>query len=180
MAMKFERTEIEGVMRVLPRLHQDERGIFRRTFCQEELAKGDIYAQIIQVNISENPKCHTLRGLHYQLSPFEEQKLITCISGEIFNIVLDLRPKSSTYRRWTTVTLCSVKRDSLFIPTGCANGFLTMKPDSSLLYLMGAPFNEAAYRGIRYNDPQFGFKWPCAPECISKRDQSFPDFKLEQ
>ena len=175
--MKLQENSISGIYTILPDLHQDERGVFRRSFCQEELLKHEIHFEVKQGNISENFYKHTLRGFHYQLGPSGESKVITCVSGALYNVLLDLRPESKTYKEWVAIEISSEKRESILVPTGCANAFLTMADQTIVHYYMSNYYSPDKYRGIRYNDPAFAFEWPCKPAVISERDINFPDYQ---
>lgn len=174
--MKFVSQKISGHFLIVPDLHQDERGVFRRSYCKDEFAQQGIDFNVKQGNISENFKKHTLRGFHYQLSPSNESKIITCVTGALYNVVLDLRKQSSTYKQWVAHEISSDKRESLYVPSGCANAFLTMESNTIVHYYMGDLFSPNTYSGIRYNDPEFAVEWPCEPEIITEKDLNLPDF----
>lgn len=175
--MKFIAQNIPDVFLIKPKLHQDNRGIFRRNFCQEELLKNNIDFVVKQGNISENFKQYTLRGFHYQSYPSQEAKIISCVTGKIYNVVLDIRQKSKTYKQWVIITISSKEKNSIYIPAGCANAFLTLENNTIVHYYMADLFKPDSYQGIRYNDPTFNFKWPHEPAVISEKDLNFPDFK---
>lgn len=158
-------------------LHEDKRGVFRRSFCRRELDQLGVKFEVKQGNISENLKKHTLRGFHYQVEPRAESKVLTCIVGRTYNIVVDLRPKSAFYQHWVPVEISAEDRRSILIPPGCANAFLTMSDNTILHYYMGEFFEPSCYRGIRYNDPLFRFEWPREPAEISERDLGFPNYR---
>jgi dTDP-4-dehydrorhamnose 3,5-epimerase len=174
--MKFSKTAIEGVLLVELDVAEDERGFFARTFCEEEFIRAGIAMRPKQINTSQNRDALTLRGLHYQVSPHGESKLVHCVRGRLFDVVVDLRRASASYRRWIGVELAPESCRLLFIPEGCAHGFLTLEASTDLIYVMGHPFVAEAARGVRWNDPAFDIKWPAEPRVISKRDSSFPDF----
>ena len=125
--MKFISQNINDLFLIIPDLHRDERGVFRRSFCKEIFEKNGVEFNSLQGNISENFNKHTLRGFHYQSSPSDESKIITCVTGALFNIVLDLRKKSKTYKQWSSLEIDSKQRQSIYVPAGCANAFLTLK-----------------------------------------------------
>ena len=177
--MKFIAQSIPGLFLIFPDLHQDDRGVFRRSFCKAEFAQHGIDFDVKQGNISENFKQHTMRGFHYQVPPSNESKVISCVSGALYNVVLDLRKDSKMYQKWVVLEVSAVKRESMHIPAGCANAFLTMEDNTIVHYYMGDYFGPSAYRGFRYNDPKFAVKWPCEPEVISEKDLYFPDFEEE-
>ncbi len=172
--MIFKKKKIKGVFLIKHDLIKDNRGIFRRSFCKNILKKHKF--DVKQGNISENTRKYTLRGFHYQKLPSKESKIITCISGKIYNIVLDLRKYSKTYKKWIEITLDDKTKDSLYIPYGCANAYLTMKNNTVIHYYMSDFYTPKSYKGIRYNDPYFKFIWPHKPKVISKRDNNFEDF----
>ena len=174
--MNFISQKINGLFLIIPDLHIDERGVFRRSFCKEVFEKNGVNFNSLQGNISENFNKHTLRGFHYQSSPSNESKIITCVTGSLFNIVLDLRKKSNTYKQWSTLEINSKKGQSIYVPAGCANAFLTLEENTIVHYYMNDSYNPNTYKGIRYNDPAFSFKWPFEPKIISEKDLNLPDF----
>jgi dTDP-4-dehydrorhamnose 3,5-epimerase len=174
--MKFTELEISGAWLIEPEPQIDERGVFRRHFCAEEFSSRGIVPAVAQGNISENPKKHTLRGFHFQVPPFEEAKTLSCVSGAIYDVVVDLRAASPSFMKWVSIEISASDRRSLHVPTGCANAWLTTEPNTMIHYYMSHPYNPAAGRGFRYNDPAFGFLWPAAPAVISKKDLNYQDF----
>jgi dTDP-4-dehydrorhamnose 3,5-epimerase len=167
---------IAGVYLVEPERHCDERGFFARTWCREEFARAGLNADWVQCNVSFNSKRGTLRGLHYQAAPHEEVKLVRCTQGAIYDVVVDLRPGSPTFRQSFGVELTAANHLAVYIPAGCAHGFQTLADGSEVFYQMGAPFEAAAARGVRWNDPAFAIAWPMSPTVISERDQAYADF----
>jgi dTDP-4-dehydrorhamnose 3,5-epimerase len=174
--MRFAETALAGVVTVDLDAAQDERGFFARTFCEDEFRNAGITMQPRQTNVSHNIKAFTLRGMHYQAAPHGETKVVQCIRGRIFDVVVDLRSGSPTHRRWVGVELAPDLRRMLFIPEGCAHGFLTLEDESDVFYLMGSAYVPEAGRGVRWNDPAFGIVWPAPPRVISARDGSYPDY----
>lgn len=174
--MTFTPLELPGVWTIEPELFADERGVFRRSFCAKEFAARGLTATAAQGNLSENPHEGTLRGFHYQERPFEEAKTITCVTGALYDIVVDLRRESPTFMKWVAVELSAADRRSLHVPAGCANAWLTTAPDTIVHYYMSEAYVPASYRGFRYNDPQFAFRWPREPRVISDKDRQLPDF----
>tara|TARA_Y100000741_G_scaffold349837_1_gene319345 strand:+ start:317 stop:850 length:534 start_codon:yes stop_codon:yes gene_type:complete len=174
--MKFEEQEIEGVYLISPEPFKDERGMLRRHFCKEEFSKKELFTEIKQTNISENTNIHTLRGFHFQYPPFGENKLISCINGSIYDIVVDLRKKSKTYLHWQSFDLKKENRLSLYVPVGCANAYLTMSANTWILYYHSEFYRPGGEGGIRYNDPFFKFKWPVDPQVISNKDSNFSNW----
>lgn len=178
--MRFINQSIKGLFLINPYVYEDNRGAFRRNFCAKELKENGITISVHQGNISENTRAYTMRGFHYQKSPGNESKLLTPVSGAIYNVVIDLRPDSETFLSEVALEVSSSRRESLYVPAGCANAFLTMAADTVVQYYMGDYFRPDSYFGFRYNDPYFNVKWPRLPEVISDRDATFPDFSLEQ
>ena len=175
--MRFSPTAVDGVMLIDLDTSEDGRGFFARTFCDDEFARAGISFRPRQMNLSHNRKALTLRGMHYQAAPHAEAKIVHCVRGRIYDVALDLRPASPTYLRWTAAELSPETRRMLLIPEGCAHGFLTLADDSDIIYVMDAAFVADAARGVRWNDPAFGIKWPATPLIISERDAGYPDFK---
>ena len=177
--MKFEELEIKGAFLIHAEPFEDERGVFRRNFCEKEFTEYGISTKVSQANISENTHRHTIRGFHYQIHPFGESKTMTIIKGRIHDIILDLRKDSSTYLEWVSLELSPGQRTSFHVPAGCANAFLTMEDNTLVHYYSSFPFTAKAEKGIRYNDPFFKFDWPIkVPQHISVKDNNWPDFKL--
>ena len=178
--MKFTHQLIKGLVLIKPDVFEDKRGVFRRNFCAMELKENGIELSVHQGNISENTSAFTMRGFHYQKSPSNESKLLTPVSGDIYNVVIDLRPDSATFLKIVALEVSSSRRESLHVPAGCANAFLTLAADTVVQYYMGDYFKPESYFGFRYNDPYFNVKWPRLPQVISDRDAAFPDFSLGQ
>jgi dTDP-4-dehydrorhamnose 3,5-epimerase len=175
--MVFKETSLPGAYLIDIEPFEDERGFFARTFCQEEFKKQGLNPTIAQCNVSYNRKRGTLRGMHYQVAPFEEAKLVRCTRGAIYDVLIDLRRHSPTFMRWIALDLTAANRHMLYIPEGLAHGFQTLQDDSEVFYQMSAPFAPEHARGIRWNDPAFGVEWPPAERIISRRDDQYPDFK---
>ena len=173
--MNFTATEIAGVLEIDIERHDDERGFFARAFCRDELTAHGIDFTVVQANLSGNDARGTLRGMHWQAAPVPDPKIVRCIRGHVFDVALDLRPGSPTYRRWTSTVLDAGRRNALHIPAGCAHGFLTLAEDCELLYLMGAPYVADLARGARWDDPAFAIDWPEPPRRIAPRDAGWPD-----
>ena len=174
--MIFAETEVPGVLAVELEKLGDERGFFARSFCAEEFARHGLAAAFVQVNISFNRRRGTLRGLHYQAEPKPEPKLVRCTRGAIFDVAVDLRPGTATYCRWTARELSAGNHRALYVPAGCAHGFITLEDDSEVCYLMGAAYDPELARGVRWNDPAFAIAWPLQPSVISARDAGYADF----
>ena len=174
--MKFIRQKIFGVYLIKPEPHEDKRGMLRRHFCKKELKQKQINFDIKQINVSENLKEYTLRGFHYQKKPHGEDKIISCIQGSIYDIVVDLREESKTYKKWQSYKLTQENRMSLFVPKGCANAYLTLENKTWILYYHSEFYKKISEKRIRYNDPSFNFVWPKQPKVISKEDLNANNF----
>jgi dTDP-4-dehydrorhamnose 3,5-epimerase len=178
--MIFSETPVKGVFLIDLEPIADERGFFARSWCQQEFATHGLSTQVVQCNVSYNRFRHTLRGLHYQVVPHQEAKLVRCVRGALYDVVLDLRPGSSTYLQHVGVELSADNRQAIHVPEGCAHGFLTLTDDTEVLYQMSAAYEAGAARGIRWDDPAFGIRWPAPVVIISQRDRSYPDFSPHQ
>ena len=177
--MRIEPTAIEGVVILRWELVEDERGSFARTFCTEEMEAAGLPFNVLQANVSRNFARHTLRGLHMQRAPHGEPKIVSCPRGRMWDVAVDMRAGSSTYRRWTAVELFEDGDSALHLPAGVAHGFLTLEPDTEVQYLMGAPYEPSAASGIRWDDPAIGIDWPHRPAVISERDAAYPYLEPE-
>ena len=177
--MRFSELKLSGVFLIELHPHVDERGFFARTFCEHELAEHGLPTRFPQCNLSRNTLAKTLRGLHFEAPPSQESKLVRCVSGAIWDVVVDLRPGSATRLQWVAAELTAEAGQALFIPPGFAHGFLTLKDGTDVFYHMGDFFKPGAARGARWNDPLFGISWPSAPSVISERDASYADFVPE-
>ena len=177
--MKFKKTKIEKLLLISHDLFSDNRGVFRRSFCINEFKNIGVNFQVKQGNISENMKKHTLRGFHYQKGKSKESKVITCIKGHIYNVVVDLRPKSKTYKDFEIFNLNEKNKHSLHVPEGCANAFLTLENNTIVHYYMSDFFKPSSYSGFRFNDPAFNINWPFYPKYISERDKNFSNYSNE-
>jgi dTDP-4-dehydrorhamnose 3,5-epimerase len=173
----FSTTDVEGAYLIKPERLEDERGFFARTYCVRELAEHGIDSQVVQRSVSYNRRRGTLRGMHFQTTPHEETKLVSCLRGSVYDVVLDLRPTSSTYRRWSAVTLTADGFETLFIPKGCAHGFISLADDSTVHYEISEFHHPDSARGLRYDDPAFGIVWPLQPAVINSRDLSYPPYE---
>lgn len=178
--MDLTATDIPGVFIVEPQPHRDERGFFARTWCADEFAAAGLNPALAQCSISFNPAVGTLRGMHYQAAPHAEAKLVRCTMGAIFDVALDLRPDSPAYLRHVGVELSAENRRALYIPEGCAHGFLTLADDSEVFYQISVPYAPGSARGARFDDPAFGIRWPGPAKVISARDRAYPDFSPEK
>ncbi|MDQ0872133.1 dTDP-4-dehydrorhamnose 3,5-epimerase [Paenibacillus sp. V4I3] len=151
----------------------DERGFFARAWCKSDFKKYGIDIDIKQCNVSYNKKKGTLRGMHYQVAPYEEAKFVRVIHGAIYDVIIDLRVDSPTYLEWTSVELTAQKRNMLYIPEGFAHGFQTLEDDTEVFYQMGEYFHSESARGIRWNDPSFNIKWKIEEPIISEKDKTY-------
>jgi dTDP-4-dehydrorhamnose 3,5-epimerase len=174
--MLFHETTLPSVYEIHIEPHTDDRGFFARSWCREEFAAHGLNPDLAQCNISFNTRRGTLRGLHLQAPPFEEAKLVRCTQGAIRDVVVDLRPSSPAFRKWIAIDLTAANRRMLYIPEGCAHGFLTLADDTEIFYQMSECFDAASARGVRWNDPAFGIDWAAKVEVISERDRTYPDF----
>lgn len=173
--MRFSATGIEGVVIVDIDPVADERGSFARLHCPEEFAAAGHPFAPLQTSLSRNLKAATLRGLHYEAVPHEEAKLVRATRGAIFDVAVDLRPDSPTYRRWTGTELSAENGRALLIGRGLAHGFVTLEDDTDVVYQIDRIFQPGHGRGARWNDPAFGIQWPLQPQIMSERDASYPD-----
>lgn len=155
---------------------KDERGFFARTWCQREFAEHGLVANLVQCGMSYNKTKGTLRGMHYQAEPHAEAKLIRCTQGVIYDVIVDLRPSSATYKKYAGTELSAENRRMLYVPPGVAHGFLTLTDGCEVLYQMSEFYQPAQARGVRWNDPAFAIHWPDDARVISERDRNYPDF----
>jgi dTDP-4-dehydrorhamnose 3,5-epimerase len=173
--VRFTQLEIAGAWLIEIEPHVDERGFFARTFCAREFAEHGLVATIAQCSTSFNAKRGTLRGLHYQVAPHEEAKVVRCTSGAIFDVVVDLRANMSTYRKWRSVELSASNRRMLYIPPGVAHGFQTTEDETEVFYQISTEYVADASRGVRWDDPSLAIEWPFPDSrIISQRDSSYP------
>jgi dTDP-4-dehydrorhamnose 3,5-epimerase len=175
--MRFVQTKVEGAFLIEPEPIADERGFFARVFCRQEFADHGLNPELAQGNVSFNHVKGTLRGLHYQAAPHQEAKLVRCTCGAIWDVALDLRPGSPTYLAWAGYVLSDANRSMLYVPEGCAHGFLTLTDGAEVTYQMSAPYAPAAGRGVRWDDPAFGIDWPGEVVVINQRDATYPDME---
>jgi len=176
--MKLLETDLPGVLLIELEPSRDERGSFARTFDADLFAARGLETRFVQHSLSSSTRAGTLRGLHYQAAPGEEVKIVRCTAGSIHDVVVDLRPSSPAFRRSISAELSRENGVAIYVPRGCAHGFLTLADDSDVHYLISAPYDPALARGVRWNDPAFSIRWPSAPEVISPRDASYPDFAI--
>jgi len=171
----FTALALSGAYPIEPELRTDERGLFARMWCTQEFAGRGLRTDFVQSSISSNLVKGTLRGLHYQVSPHAETKLVRCIRGAVFDVIVDLRPGSSTYGQWAACELTSENRHIVYIPEGLAHGFQTLTDDTELLYCISGYYEPTAARGVRWSDPALAIAWPIVPPSIvSKKDEQLP------
>jgi dTDP-4-dehydrorhamnose 3,5-epimerase len=173
----FTETQLPGAFIIEPERIADEGGFFARTWCQKELVSHGLESRLVQCNISYNPQKGTLRGMHFQTAPREEVKIVRCTRGEIYDVIIDLRPGSDTYKKWVGVTLGEEKRNMIYIPKGFAHGFITLSDQAEVFYQMSEFYSPDNARGVRWNDPAFDIRWPIAVQLIAERDNNYPDFE---
>ena len=174
--MKFQETKITGVCEIALEPRHDERGFFARSWCIEEFETHGLNPTLVQCSIFFNTHKGTLRGVHYQVAPNQEAKLVRCTRGSIFDVAIDLRPHSPTFKSWVSAVLTAEQRNMLYVPEGCAHGFLTLEENTEVFYQMSEIFNPDSARGVRWDDPAFQIAWPAKVEQISERDRTCPDF----
>jgi dTDP-4-dehydrorhamnose 3,5-epimerase len=172
--MIFTESPLPGALLVDLMPSTDERGFFARTYCAQEFAAQGLATELQQCSVSYNLRMGTLRGLHYQRPPHEEHKLVRCTAGAIFDVIVDIRPKSAHYRQWYGTELTAQNRRSLFIPPGFAHGFITLSDETEVYYMISVPYAPEHAQGFRWSDPAFGIQWPLAPSVISPRDAAYP------
>lgn len=176
--MLFEEVYLSGAFIITLEPIHDERGFFARSFCKKELEERGLQSDFVQCNISHNHKKSTLRGLHYQIPPHEEVKIVSCRQGAIYDVIVDIRPDSPTLGRWMGIELSSENHRALYIPQGFAHGFQTLSDDAEVFYLMGDYYHPQAARGIRWNDEALAITWPNKDIIMSQRDRCFPGLIL--
>lgn len=172
--MIFRETGLSKCYLVEPEPRADERGLFARTFDAEEFRCHGLNPSVAQCSISYNRRAGTLRGLHYQTAPHEEAKLVRCLQGRVFDVVVDLRPDSEGYLQWRGFVLDCEDRTAIYVPEGLAHGFQTLVDNSELLYQISVDYVPEAARGIRWDDPRLAIDWPASPSSISSRDAGLP------
>lgn len=177
--MKFTETKLKGAYVIEVDRREDDRGFFARSWCQKEFAEHGLNPNLVQCNISFNLKQGTLRGMHYQAKPHQEAKLVRCVKGGIYDVIIDLRPDSPTFTDWFSVDLNSENRKMIYIPEGMAHGCQTLADNTEVFYQMSEFFCSESARGVRWDDPIFGIDWPeISQRVISEKDRSYPNFLL--
>ena len=174
--MIFRETRIAGALVIEPEKHVDDRGSFARIWCARELADRGVDARLAQGSISSNPRRGTLRGLHYSVAPRAEAKLVRCVRGSVYDVLVDVRPTSPTHRQWHAETLTADNGFAMYAPEGVAHGFLTLEDSTDLLYLISEFYDPSCARGVRWNDPAFAVAWPVDAPILSERDREYPDY----
>ena len=175
--MIFKETEIDGAFIIELEKYEDERGFFARGFCEKEFIQNEIYFAPVQANIGYNKKKNTLRGMHIQIGAHAESKLVRCTKGRLYDVILDLRQDSQTYKKWTGVELSSENRKFFFLPEGCAHGYQTLEDDTEIFYMVSAFYAPEHERGIRWDDPLFNIQWKKDSDLIiSEKDRSWDDY----
>lgn len=175
--MKFVETPIDGafVLELAP-IH-DTRGFFAVAFSRTEFESRGLVAHVEQVNYSHNATAATIRGMHFQDAPYQEAKVVRCLRGAAFDVIVDLRRNSPTFLRWFGVEISGDNHRALYIPEGVAHGFQTLRDHSDIMYTVSAPYTPSHYQGVRWDDPAFGINWPMTPSVIHERDRTYPDFR---
>jgi dTDP-4-dehydrorhamnose 3,5-epimerase len=174
--VKFRETPLAGAYVVELEPRADERGFFARAYCDDEFAAHGLPTRWPQNNLSRNARARTLRGLHYNAAPHSEAKLVRCVRGAVWDVIVDLRAGSPTRRRWFGVELTAEAGNAVFVPEGFVHGFVTLRDESDVFYQMGRSYVPDAARGLRFDDPAFGIAWPVAPEFMSERDRTYADY----
>lgn len=175
--MIFKPTNFRGAYVIEPERRADFRGYLARTYCEKEFAALGLETHIAQCSVSFNQRKGTLRGMHYQVAPFEEVKVVRCIRGAIYDVIIDLRPSSSTFKKHFAVELDERNGNALYVPAGFAHGFQTLAGNSEVFYQMSQYYSESHARGVRWNDPAFAIPWPEDARTILERDENYTDFE---
>jgi dTDP-4-dehydrorhamnose 3,5-epimerase len=175
--MLFTKTELNGAWLIEPEAIRDSRGWFARTFCEHEFAEHGLEARFVQHSTSQNVRRGTLRGMHFQTAPHAEVKLVRCLKGAIYDVIIDLNPGSPTYRQWQGFELSAADMRQLYVPHGFAHGFQTLADECEIGYLISEFYAPEASTGVRWDDPAFGIDWPLAVSVMSDKDKAWPDFK---
>jgi dTDP-4-dehydrorhamnose 3,5-epimerase len=176
----FTETSLRGAYSIDIERHEDERGFFARSWCEREFEGNGLNPRMVQCNISFNSKIGTMRGMHYQLKPFEEAKLVRCTMGSIYDVIVDIRPDSPSFKLHVGFVLTPSNRRMLYVPEGFAHGFLTLQDDTEVFYQMSEFYDKESARGFRWNDPAFKIEWPSEVKVVSERDKSYPDFGTQK
>lgn len=176
--MIFTETKLKGVFVIQAEKIEDERGFFARMWCEKEFKAHGLSPNLAQISVAFNKKKGTIRGMHYQKPPHEEAKLVYCTKGKIYDVVVDLRPASKTFKDWFSIEIQSTDYKIVYVPRGCAHGYQTLEDNTDVIYQMSTFFMPEYYAGVRWNDPAFKIKWPYPDDVItSKKDRDYLDFK---
>ena len=175
-AVIFRETRLKGAYLIEPEKREDERGFFARSWCMREFADHNLNPKMAQCNISFNRKKGTLRGMHYQAAPFAECKLVRCTQGTIYDVIIDLRPDSPTFKQHIGEVLSASNHKMLYVPEGFAHGFQALEDETEVFYQISESYAPESSRGVRWNDPVFGIQWPVSDPIMLERDRSYPDF----
>ncbi len=174
--MKFVKTPLVDAFVIELEPMRDDRGFFARGWCTREFEERGLVSKIVQANVSYNKSTGTLRGMHYQVAPYEEAKLVRCTRGALYDVIIDLRPESATYGQWYGAELSAENRKMLYVPPGFAHGYQTLEDGTEAFYQVSEFYAPGAEQGIRYNDPKFAVEWPQAVQVISEKDASWPNY----
>lgn len=176
--MIFRETKLKGAFIIEVEKREDDRGFFARAWCKKEFDEHGLTASMVQSNIAFSKRKGTLRGLHYQGAPYGEVKVVRCTKGSLYDVMVDLRPGSSTYRQWVGVELTSSNHKMMYVPEGFAHGYQTLEDNTEVMYQVSQFYFPAFERGIRYDDPGVGIDWPLIDKIISDKDKGWPDCQL--
>lgn len=174
--MVFRETGLVGAYIIEIEKIEDNRGFYGRAWCQKQFERHGLIGHFVQANVIVNKSKGTLRGLHYQIAPYEEVKLFRCTRGAIYDVIVDVRPESPTYKQWVGIELQSETYKMVYVPRGFAKGFVTLEDDTEINYLVSQVYSPEHERGIRYDDPAFGIKWPVDIRVMSDKDRGWPDY----
>jgi dTDP-4-dehydrorhamnose 3,5-epimerase len=174
--MIFTETELRGVFVIEPERFEDERGFFAQSFTQRDFERHGLNPRVAECNISYNRRRGTLRGMHFQAAPRAQAKLVRCTAGAIYDVAIDLRRESPTFARWVGVELTAASRRLIYVPEGCAHGYLTLADDTEVFYQVSDVYAPESAGGVRWDDPAFGVRLPVAVEVINERDRTYEDF----
>jgi dTDP-4-dehydrorhamnose 3,5-epimerase len=177
--MFFTPTELAGAFVIDVQRFEDNRGFFARTWAIDDFESRGLVSKVVQMNLSYNRARGTLRGMHFRHAPYAETKLVRCVRGAIFDVIIDIRADSPSYKRWMSVELTAENRRALYVPEGFAHGFQTLVDDVEVMYQVSQPYVPSAEGGVRYDDPAFAIRWPLAPTEISPKDTQWPAFRGE-
>ena len=177
--MRFTEISLKGAFIIEPDRIEDDRGFFARTFCRQEFEKHGLNPNLVQCSVSFNTEKGTLRGMHYQAKPHEEVRLVRCTRGALYDVILDLRPDSSTFKQWFAVELTAENRTMVYIPEGFAHGFQALEDNTEVFYQMSEFYHPERARGVRWDDPAFGIKWPITITVIADKDSHYLDYSAE-